>query len=229
MRRSERARATGDLAAKDWPLVIQKMGVLNQPIPNKIRTAETKRKIFEATVLCLNTYGYAGTTMQKIAQAAGVTRGAVQHVYGDKKVDLMGAIAIDLYGEYEGFYEPLIQKREGPRTLLNEIWDLNIRLFKEPKTTALIELWLGMRGDEDLRRILEPYFIRTDKRLARRWEKELAGAGLRPKQIQTIRYTQRALLRGLAIERLMHADDTTLDAVMDMARRTTLALLKQAD
>lgn len=196
-------------------------------IPNDVRSAETRRKVYEAAVSCLNHYGYSGTTMSKIASEAGVTRGALQHVYGDRRVDLMTAVAADLYEEYEGFYNPIIANADGPETLLSEIWNLNQRLYKTPETTALIELWLAMRGDEELRSSLRPFFENRDEQLSQRWMKEFADSSLSASQIQMIRYTQRALLRGLAIERLLHPDDDVLDSVIDHANRTTSELLRR--
>jgi len=197
---------------------------LRTRISNEARTAETRRRVFEAAVTCLNTLGYAGTTMAKIAATAGVTRGAVQHVYGDRRVDLMHAVAEELYTAYFEYYQPILQNNDGPRDLLDKVWDLNIELFKSAETTALIELWLAMRGDEELRAVLLPFFESRDQQLSDRWDEEFGTAGLSPQQIQTIRYTQRALLRGLAIELIIQHDDETLTTVIELARRATLAM-----
>nr|WP_243444128.1 TetR/AcrR family transcriptional regulator [Acetobacter persici] len=48
------------------------------------RSTATRTKIIQATVTLLQTQGYAATTIQRIAKAAGVSLGALQHHYPAK-------------------------------------------------------------------------------------------------------------------------------------------------
>ncbi|MDT5024109.1 MAG: hypothetical protein QOE61_535, partial [Micromonosporaceae bacterium] len=43
------------------------------------RSAEMRVRLLDATIECLVEYGYAGTTTPRVAEKAGVTRGAQVH------------------------------------------------------------------------------------------------------------------------------------------------------
>ena len=58
------------------------------------RYAETRRKIMDATVACIDSFGFPKTTMQKVAREAGFTVGAVQHHFPYKS-DLLAAVLED--------------------------------------------------------------------------------------------------------------------------------------
>ncbi len=48
------------------------------------RSAETRRRLLDATVACLFERGYAGTTTTELARRAGVSRGAQMHHFPKK-------------------------------------------------------------------------------------------------------------------------------------------------
>ena len=56
------------------------------------RSAETRRRLLDATVACLFERGYAGTTTTEIATRAGVSRGAQLHHFPKKDELVVGAL-----------------------------------------------------------------------------------------------------------------------------------------
>ena len=56
------------------------------------RTAAMRARLLDATIECLVTYGYAGTTTPRVAQLAGVTRGAQIHHFRSKEDLVVAAI-----------------------------------------------------------------------------------------------------------------------------------------
>ena len=56
------------------------------------RTAAMRTRLLDATIECLVTYGYAGTTTPRVAQLAGVTRGAQIHHFRSKEDLVVAAI-----------------------------------------------------------------------------------------------------------------------------------------
>ena len=56
------------------------------------RSAAMRTRLLDATVECLVTYGYAGTTTQRVAELAGVTRGAQVHHFRSKEDLVVAAI-----------------------------------------------------------------------------------------------------------------------------------------
>src|SRR6516225_783087 len=56
------------------------------------RSAETRRRLMDATVACLYERGYAGTTTVEIAARAGVSRGAQLHHFPTKNELVVSAL-----------------------------------------------------------------------------------------------------------------------------------------
>ncbi|MEW9106654.1 TetR/AcrR family transcriptional regulator, partial [Paenibacillus sp.] len=58
---------------------------------------ETRRKLLEAAREAFGTIGYANTSMDELTASVGLTRGALYHHFGDKKVLLAAVVEeIDL-------------------------------------------------------------------------------------------------------------------------------------
>ncbi|MGA8126368.1 MAG: helix-turn-helix domain-containing protein, partial [Mycobacterium sp.] len=49
------------------------------------RSAAMRTRLLDATIECLVSYGYAGTTTPRVAERAGVTRGAQIHHFRSKE------------------------------------------------------------------------------------------------------------------------------------------------
>jgi AcrR family transcriptional regulator len=56
------------------------------------RSAQMRARLLDATIECLVKYGYAGTTTPRVAEMAGVTRGAQVHHFGSKNELVLAAL-----------------------------------------------------------------------------------------------------------------------------------------
>ena len=56
------------------------------------RLAETRRKILDATIACIDELGFHNTTIQNVSARAGVTVGGVQHHFNSKSQLLEGVL-----------------------------------------------------------------------------------------------------------------------------------------
>src|ERR1700712_4335434 len=56
------------------------------------RSTAMRIRLLDATVECLISYGYSGTTTQRVAEMAGVTRGAQVHHFRSKEDLVVAAI-----------------------------------------------------------------------------------------------------------------------------------------
>lgn len=56
------------------------------------RSAATRRQILDATVRCLDQWGYGAGTNLKVADAADVSRGAMMHNFPTRQALIVGTI-----------------------------------------------------------------------------------------------------------------------------------------
>src|SRR3954463_11906504 len=115
------------------------------------RSSAMRARLLDATIDCLVEFGYAGTTVTRIAERAGVTRGAQVHHYRTK-ADLVTAAVTHLAVRSAELGASMIE--EGGRAddsvgaLLALLWEMHQgRTF-----TAAVELWVAARTDPELRR-----------------------------------------------------------------------------
>ncbi|MBB6519770.1 TetR/AcrR family transcriptional regulator [Pseudoteredinibacter isoporae] len=193
---------------------------------NEERSNQTRSNILEATVRCIHQHGYQGATMSLIAQESGVTRGALQHHFGNRRIELIAQAAEHVYDQYFAQYLPILQDHE-PDKLLHDVWQLQKELFHQKETIVLIQIWLACRSDEELSERILPLFKELDAKLSEQWRVCLKHSGLEHSQIQTIRYLQRTLLRGAAIEYLMFSDKSVFENLFDIAEKATQEIINK--
>jgi AcrR family transcriptional regulator len=114
------------------------------------KTAETRRRLLDAAIVCLSDRGYANTTTSEIAERAGLSRGAQLYHFPRKEELLTSAV--------EHLFElKFIEIKEKVSQLTNEsdrramAIDLLWEISKNRLTTAWIELVVASRTDSYLR------------------------------------------------------------------------------
>jgi AcrR family transcriptional regulator len=115
------------------------------------RSAAMRERLLVATIDCLVDYGYAGTTVTRIAERAGVTRGAQVHHYRTKD-DLVTAAVTHLAGQSAEFGWNQIAGIADGDDPIGELLDILWEMHKGPTFTATVELWVAARTDDELRR-----------------------------------------------------------------------------
>ena len=118
------------------------------------RSAAMRTRLLDATVECLVSFGYAGTTTHKVAEIAGVTRGAQVHHFRSKQDLVVAAIehlaeqrtqaAVRDLGRVEKISDPV-------STVLDYLWESH----QGPIFVATLELWVAARTDEVLAQQIE--------------------------------------------------------------------------
>ena len=132
------------------------------------RSSATRERLLEATVACLAEYGYSGTTVSRIAERAGVTRGAQVHHYPTKDVLVVAAIrhvAEKLAGQVAAQAPRIARSPDPVGTALDLLW----RLHRQPIFAATVELWVAARTDPELAvhvREVEPIVVAGFEELA---------------------------------------------------------------
>ena len=114
------------------------------------KTAETRRRLLDAAVLCLIDRGYANTTTSEIAERAGLSRGAQLYHFPRKEELIAGAVEhlFELmFGEMKEKVSRLTNENDRRATAIDLLWEIcNGRL-----ATAWLELVVASRTDSYLR------------------------------------------------------------------------------
>jgi AcrR family transcriptional regulator len=168
------------------------------------RSAAMRTRLLDATVECLVSFGYAGTTTHKVAEIAGVTRGAQVHHFRSKQDLVVAAIehlaeqrtqaAVRDIGRVETIADPV-------STVLDYLWHSH----QGPVFVATLELWVAARTDEVLAAQIERVEPIVNGALAG------AIAQLLPdhpaqKELRDIVYTAMDALRGILLSSFADRD-----------------------
>jgi AcrR family transcriptional regulator len=129
------------------------------------KSAMTRDGILDAAVSCFVEIGYAATTTARIAEVAGVSRGAMLHHFASK-AELVQAAVEHLHRKLVALYATSIDAithdlavAERNRRGLQGYWNyLSSDLF-----IAYHELCVAGRSDPELQRILETTVVRFDE------------------------------------------------------------------
>jgi AcrR family transcriptional regulator len=144
---------------------ISAMAVIANPSPRRSqaeRSAATRDALLDATIACLVEDGYANTTTSRVAERAGVSRGAHLHHFQTRQA--LVAAAMERLAERRGAEllaaaDDLPQGRERLVQGLDLLW----ASYANPLFQAALDLWSHARTDADLRERLVPVERRLDR------------------------------------------------------------------
>lgn len=190
------------------------------------RSDRTRRLLHEATIALLMEIGYSNTTSLGIAKRAGVSRGAQTHHYPEK-IDLIVAATEDMFDAFaEGLAKQANELRSGALTLdefLERVW---MRMLEGDWFYASLEIIVAARGDEDLRRRLQPAIFSLHNRFEAIWRETFApapGSDVDPAVIMNIVMN---MCRGMAVQAVLRPDREFLH---DMLKVMTVLLRERVE
>src|SRR5215207_2440016 len=122
----------------------------DEPGLQETKSARAREKICRAVAVCLVEHGYADTSISRVAEEAGVSKGALQHHFPSKE-DMMTATAEWLLGNATFLHIRNTRRPRAERSTARELmrtWDkgANTDEFR-----ALLEILVKMRTDEQLK------------------------------------------------------------------------------
>jgi AcrR family transcriptional regulator len=183
------------------------------PRPNRERSAETKRKLLDATIEALVELGWAGTSTTEVVRRAGVSRGAQVHHYPTKQELVLAAVEhllLRRVEEFETAFKGLDARRRTPGAALELLW----RSCFGANFEAWLELAVAARTDP----LLHGRVVEVEKVF---WTAALDSfRSLFPQAADeafanvALRLTF-AVLDGLAVARLAGIEPDELDEVLE--------------
>src|ERR1700743_1850459 len=169
-----------------------------------------RARLLDATIECLVTYGYAGTTTPRVAERAGVTRGAQIHHFRSKEDLVVAAIehlaqqrvqaAMREFGRVQASSDPV-------STVLEFLWEAH----QGPMFVATVELWVAARTDDVLAAHIGRVEPRVNSTLISAIAQLVPDHAMR-KELRNFVYTAMDALRGILLNGFVDRDS-------DRARR----------
>ncbi|WP_067818751.1 TetR/AcrR family transcriptional regulator [Nocardia inohanensis] len=168
------------------------------------RSNEMRVRLLDATIECLVEYGYAGTTTPRVAERAGVTRGAQVHHFGSKTDLVVAAISHLAQRRTQAAMQELERVRAGENPLdaaLEFMWELH----QGPLFIAAIELWVAGRTDPLLAAEMEKVepFVNNAVLVA---VAQLVPDGMGRKEARDLVYTAMDIMRGILMSNFISPD-----------------------
>jgi AcrR family transcriptional regulator len=115
------------------------------------RREATRNALLEATIQCLVTQGYAGTTTRAVSARARVSAGALQHHFASKQelvAEAIGYLAGELTAQ---LIERGVPSASSRRQLTEQLVDYLLQTVDGPLIAAATELAVAARTDPFLR------------------------------------------------------------------------------
>jgi AcrR family transcriptional regulator len=179
------------------------------------RSAAMRARLLDATIECLVTYGYAGTTTPRVAERAGVTRGAQIHHFRSKEDLVVAAIehlaqqrvqaAMREFGRVQASSDPV-------STVLEFLWEAH----QGPMFVATVELWVAARTDDVLAAHIERVEPVVNSTLIAAIAQLVPDHAVQ-KELRNFVYTAMDALRGILLNSFVDSDSDRVRRRWDRA------------
>jgi AcrR family transcriptional regulator len=167
-------------------------------------------RLLDATIDCLVEYGYAGTTTTKVADRAGVTRGAQVHHF-PTKADLVTSAIRHLAAKRTEVAMAELDRLKESADPIGDALQLLWEMHQGPVFSATVELWVASRTDPELRQqmaMVEPIATGSLVEFGRAIMPEYAA---HPEFLHAV-YTAMDVVRGILIASWATRDQAELEA-----------------
>lgn len=177
------------------------------------KSAAARARICEAVARCLVESGYAETSINRVVEVAGLSKGALQHHFPSKE-DLMAATALHLLGNATFLQLRSTSRPGSERETAAELRRTWTRGANTAEFRALLEILVRMRTDEALRQRLAPALRAWhDRAMSANRAGYLATTG-REEDVELLMAINACVIRGLVIQEQYTRDPEYLDRIM---------------
>ena len=195
------------------------------------RSAAMRARLLDATIECLVSYGYSGTTTPRIAELAGVTRGAQIHHFKSKEDLVVAAVEHLAQQRTQAAIRELGQVRSIPdpvATALDFLWEAH----QGPMFIATVELWVAARTDRVLAQHIAKVEAVVNGTLVAAIAQLMPGHPAQ-REIRNVVYTAMDVLRGILVSNFVDDDPQRARRRWERAcvhlRQVTVGLIPQPD
>jgi len=172
------------------------------------RSAQTRERVLEAAVRCLHEEGYAATTTLRVAELAGLSRGAMLHQF-PTRVDMLLHVVSAVYEQELAAYAERLGAIPDPAERLKRLPQVVWAVLSRPAGVAVLEIMQGSRSDPVLAERLKPLQMRIETDSMRQAAQIAAALGQTssPAMVRLIVWA----IRGLSIAATLADDPAAIE------------------
>jgi len=124
--------------------------------PTRTREAPDVRRgmLIEATTRSIAKHGYAGTTIERICEEAGVSRGLINHHFGSKEELILQSYQ-QLCDDWAYYTQDMVDEASEPEVALRAAISRNFdpKLFKREYLSIWLGFWSAIPKSAELRKL----------------------------------------------------------------------------
>lgn len=184
------------------------------------RGEETRRAIVEAAILCLNNFGYAGTSVEAVMEQANLSRGSVLNQF-PTRIALMTATISSAAQAMLADTRQRAAAIDDPVDRVRGICTVFWETMQLPASTALTEVLLAARWDSALAEAMRPVAIQIETEIDLYTIELSKAAGIGEAFVQTNRVHARILilsLRGITLELMYDPDRDVIQKALEQIK-----------
>ncbi|MCZ6803316.1 MAG: TetR/AcrR family transcriptional regulator [Proteobacteria bacterium] len=177
------------------------------------KSSTTREQILDAAIRCIVDLGYANSTTTKIAEHAGLSRGATLHHFPSRLDIIRAAVDYIHQKRLRAFKKSVIntpKDSDHVSMAVHAYWSH----INHPFFIVFFELSVAARHDDDLADILRPAqkaydeeWYKTAQELYPEWQSD-------PEAFDLALNLSQQLLEGMAVSHLTHAREVNHDALL---------------
>jgi AcrR family transcriptional regulator len=176
------------------------------------QTDEARRVLLEATITCLDKFGYAATSIARIQEQADVSRGALTHHFPSKE-ELMVATIDNLL---EHLLHPSLPSKKLSQTdIIADLRWLARNMTGTAKGRALSEVLLATRTDKKLRARVSPRLSDWNTKLDHAVLGFYASPSDDDDDVRQIWMIARTFMRGLILQQPFTPDPADIEQAIN--------------
>ncbi len=182
-------------------------------------------KICQATIQSLAELGYAETSIHKVIERAGVSKGALQHHFPTKE-DLMAATAKRILEN--ALFVPAFgtNKPASKRDVAEELKQIWLRYVNTKEYRALLEVLIAIRTDTELQIRLSPQLKTWEEKRLKHARNQYEAKSGDDADISMLITMTTSMMRGLIIQAQYNNDPEFHIRIIDFWTTMAASLLK---
>jgi AcrR family transcriptional regulator len=190
----------------------------------KERSGQTRSALLDAAITLIHEKGLAGTSTSDIAEAAGVSRGALTHHFRSREELIASAIEHMLLiaiGELRTFTTDFIAQKGSSDDIVDFLWELmNRRLF-----IVTLEFMLEARRNATFLDTVRPVVREWHQALDNIWNQLAERYGVEPEFARTLMNGTLCLMRGMIAQSIIRVDPAYYAGLLDFWKKDVRAQL----